>query len=191
MLAVIVTTIGAFSLYWYSGGPDFGARYWYLMLVPCTALAARGIDVLGQKVNAGSSGTNCGATYVMVAVLSLSALTLINYVPWRSLDKYYHYLLMRPGVEALAQTYQFGRSLVLIQGAESPDYPSAAIYNPLNLHADAPIFAWDYSAEVRAQVISAYADRPIWIVEGPTLTHGGYVVSKGPLSARDLLGQQH
>ena len=34
-----------------------------------------------------------------------------------------------------------------------------------------------------AEVLSAYADRKVWIIEGPTVTHGGYRVVAGPLTA--------
>ena len=30
------------SLYWFSGGPDFGPRYWYQMILPCAVLTIRG-----------------------------------------------------------------------------------------------------------------------------------------------------
>ena len=42
MLAVIVSVIGIHSLYWFSGGPDFGARYWFLIIIPCIAIGCQG-----------------------------------------------------------------------------------------------------------------------------------------------------
>ena len=61
---------------------------------------------------------------------------------------------------------------------------SAAIYNPLDLHADAPIYVWDRSEEVRNKILSLYPDRPVWVLEGPTVTHGGYRIAAGPLRAK-------
>ncbi|HET9532885.1 MAG TPA: hypothetical protein VFQ92_21195, partial [Blastocatellia bacterium] len=69
------------------------------------------------------------------------------------------------------------------------DYASAAIYNPLDLRADAPIYAWDESPEVRSQVLEAYRDRPVWIVDGHSITGRGFEVVKGPLSAQELIAE--
>jgi hypothetical protein len=188
MIAAIAAVFVAHIFYWFSGGPDFGARYWYLMLVPCVALTVRGIQFMGQKLEVGAAGSEAR---VIVLVLSFCALTLINYFPWRAIDKYHHYLRMRPDIRYLSRRHGFGKSLVLIRGKRHPDYASAAIYNPIDLHADAPIYAWDRSQEVRARTLSAYADRPVWIVEGPSITGGGFKVVEGPLSARELLASEH
>ena len=90
---------------------------------------------------------------------------------------------MRPDVRELARANNFGRSLVLVRGERFPDYMSAAIYNPLDLHADVPIYVWDRSPEVRATILSLYPDRSVWVLEGPTLTHEGYRIAAGPLTA--------
>ena len=42
----MIGDIGTFFFYWYSGGPDFGARYWYLILVPLVVLSVRGLQAL-------------------------------------------------------------------------------------------------------------------------------------------------
>jgi hypothetical protein len=110
-------------------------------------------------------------------------MTLIIYIPWRAVDKYHNYLRMRADVRDLAVQRGFGRSLVLVRGERFPDYASAAIYNPLDLQADAPVYVWDRSAEVRAKIMSLYPDRPVWVLEGPTITGAGYRVAEGPLRA--------
>lgn len=189
MLAVLAAVFGALSLYWFSGGPDFGARYWYLMAIPLVALSVRGIEFLETAFQRSSYCAATQSPRVVVAVLSLSVLALVNFFPWRAIDKYYHYLGMRPDVRHLAQEYRFGKSIVLIRGAVHPDYQSAWVYNPLDPQADAPIYAWDKSPLVRAQVLQAYSDRPVWIVNGPTITRAGYEVLAGPLSARELAAQ--
>ena len=190
MISVIVSIFGAHIFYWFSGGPDFGARYWYLMLVPCIALAVRGIWFIERAFESGSVGSADQSARVMVAVLSLCIFTLVNYFPWRAIDKYHHYLRMRPDIPHLAKDYGFGKSLVLIRGDWHPDYESAAAYNSLDLHSNAPVYAWDRNPEVRAKLLSAYSDRQVWIVDGPSLTRGGFKVSEGPLSARILLAQE-
>jgi hypothetical protein len=87
----------------------------------------------------------------------------------------------------LAETFDFGESLVLIRGESPADYASAAIYNPLDFQEAEPIYAWDRGAEVRAQVLAAYPDRKVWLVDGPSITKQGYKVVAGPLSADTLL----
>jgi hypothetical protein len=181
MLAVLAAVVGAYSLYWYSGGPDFGARYWYLTLIPLIALAIRGVEFLEWKLRFAS------ATPVLVGVLALGVMSLINYLPWRAIDKYHHYLRMRPDIPRLAQTYGFGKSLVLVRGDSHPDYASAWIYNPLDLHADVPLYAWDRDEDTRTRLLKAFPDRRVWIVEGPSITQGSFRVVAGPLSANELL----
>jgi hypothetical protein len=125
----------------------------------------------------------CARALIAVSALGLTALT--NYFPWRAIDKYHHYQNMRSDIRDLAAEYNFGRSLVLIRGEGHPDYASAAVYNPLDLTSSAPAYAWDRSDEVRRRLLETYPDRPIWILEGPTLTGRGYRIQAGPLRAGD------
>ncbi|MFN2399265.1 MAG: ArnT family glycosyltransferase [Gemmatimonadaceae bacterium] len=178
MLAVLVSVVGIHSFYWFSGGPDFGARYWYLILVPCIALTARGVEILADQI--AKVVTGAGARVVLAALL-LCLLSVATFVPWRSLDKYYHYRRMRPDIRDLARERSFGRSLVLVQGRRHPDYASAVAYNPVDLNANAPVYAWDRGPEVRTRLMDIYADRPIWVVAGPTITGRGFEVLAGPL----------
>ena len=58
----------------------------------------------------------------------------------------------------------------------------AAIYNPLDVRADAPVYAHDRDDATRAELLRAYADRPVWILDGPSRTHAGYRIVAGPLA---------
>jgi 4-amino-4-deoxy-L-arabinose transferase-like glycosyltransferase len=186
MLAVILAVFAAFFFYYFSGGPDFGARYWFLMIVPLVALSVRGIQYLEGKLDDRLPGNSA---LVLSMVLVLGVMALVNYFPWRAIDKYYHYLNMRPDIRELAEEYNFGRSLVLISGNEHPDYASAFVYNPIDMQADAPIYAWDQSEDVRRQVVSAYLDRPVWFVNGPTVTQAGYEIVAGPISGEQVINK--
>lgn len=189
MAGVIAGVFGVYFFYWYSGGPDFGARYWYLMLVPCVALTVRAIQFFQSKLESGQTADPYASARVTAAVLLLSCSALVNYFPWRAVDKYHHYLNMRPDIRELARDYNFGKSLVLIRGNSYPDYASAAVYNPLDLHDDAPVYAWDQGPEVRFPLLEAYRDRPVWIVEGHSITGRGFVVVRGPISAPALIAE--
>ena len=196
MLATIAAVFTAHIFYWFSGGPDFGARYWYLMIIPCVALTVHGIQFLEKKLDSNGFKTSGAISFsqngrVLMMALSLCVMTLINYFPWRAIDKYHHYLGMRPDIRYLSRQYDFGKSLVLIRGERFPDYASAAIYNPVDLLAAAPVYAWDRNPEVRARALSAYADRSVWIIDGPSITGAGFKVVEGPIPARDLLARSN
>jgi hypothetical protein len=186
-VVVLSTIAGIHTFYWFSGGPDFGARYWFLLIVSCTALAARGIMELDYAVAATTTPAPPASRGVpparaLGAALVLSFGALVTFFPWRAVDKYYHYRNMRPDIREIARTRSLGRSLVFIRGARHPDYASAAIYNPLDLRAEVPLYVWDASERAREQALAAYADRPVWIIDGPTRTKNGFRVAAGPLS---------
>jgi hypothetical protein len=193
MLAVILVVAGLHSFYWFSGGPDFGARYWFLVIVPCVTLSARGAVVLAERLRNGAA-THEQSSHegrVFVGVLALCVMAIVNFFPWRAIDKYHGYRGLRPYIRELAAQHEFGRSLVLIRSPGSDvygayDYASAAVYNPLDLHADAPIYAWERNPSVRDRLLDTYRDRPVWILNGPTPDHAGFEVVAGPLSSTDL-----
>ncbi len=181
MIAVLATIIGLHGFYWFSGGPDFGARYWFLILVPLLVLVARGIEE--TEVPFKARGTGAGA---LEAAALLTGIALVTFVPWRAVDKYYHYRGMRPDVRSIAAQLPTGPSLVLVRGNRHPDFHSAAAYNPVDLFAGVPVYAWDRGPEVRKQLLEAYGHRLVWIVEGPTITHDGFRIVAGPLTAEQV-----
>jgi hypothetical protein len=191
MLAPILTIPAIYSLYWFSGGPDFGARYWYLMVIPLLVLTVKGIHFIEQKLGTRHVGFRIHGTRVVVATLALSLFALINHFPWRAIDKYHHYRGMRPEIRDIAKKHGFGKSLVLIRtkpGTYS-DYLSAWTYNPLDPYADDPIYAWDRNPEIREKLLRAYSDRKVWIVNAPSITHKGFEVISGPVSGTEILAQ--
>lgn len=158
-----------YSLYWFSGGPDFGARYWHLMIVPLVIWTARAMENQAQAVTA-----------ALAMVLAAAC-----FVPWRAVDKYHGYLNMRPGLRETRFDDQ-GPALVLVRGPRFPDYASASYYNSLDFQGPV-VFAWDRDPAMRAAVLAAYPGRRVYTVEGPTATQGGYrILSSAPdLSAPD------
>ena len=187
---VMLASLGAVMLghcfYWFSGGPDFGARYWFLASVPLAALAARAVETFALSAP-GTDRAPDNALRLIVAVGLLCLSTLLTFVPWRAIDKYHNYRRMQPGIQQLAADADFGRSLVLIQGNRDEDYASAAAYNPIDLSAPVPIYVWSRDDHVTEEVLAVYRDRPVWIVNGPSLTGSRYVIERGPVSAAELL----
>ena len=178
MLAAAFVVAGIHSFYWFSGGPDFAARYWFLIIVPLCALTASGVRRLSPDTAARAR--------VSLGIAALSASAVLTFLPWRASDKYWHFRRMEPGIAQLAATRGMTGAIVLVRGPRHPDYHAAAIFNPLDLRADRTIFAWDRSRSVREQVVRAYPDRSVWFVDGPSVTRRGYEVSAGPLPPGSL-----
>ncbi|MEJ2372160.1 MAG: hypothetical protein P8Y07_15075, partial [Gemmatimonadales bacterium] len=111
--------------------------------MPCVLLTARGIQMFDERLEDGRPERAYAAT-LLAGVLCL--VSIATFIPWRAVDKYRHYRGMRPDILRLAESYDFGRSLVLVRGDRHPDYASAFTYNPLDLQADGPIYAWDKNA---------------------------------------------
>lgn len=187
-LALWVLVFTAHIFYWFSGGPDFGARYWYLMIGPCVVFTARGAQELMHRLTKDRADEGVAKNSGVYAMLILLvALSLATFLPWRAVDKYYHYLGMRGDVAEMAAKNRFGKSLVLIRGNKFPDFASAAIYNPLDLVNGETIYAWDENEVVHSKLLRSYSDRLVWILEGPSITRHGYRIVEGPVSAQKLL----
>ena len=178
MLGFVAAIVVSNSFYWFAGGPDFGARYWYLVILPLTVLTVSGLRRLEARVEQPSRAA--------ALVLALTGLALVTFVPWRATDKYDGFRGMNADVRRLAERTDFGRSLVLVHGRRHPEFASAAVYNPLDLEADAPIYAWNRDSETRRALIEHYADRTIWLV-GPDEQAGGWTVLRGPATAEVAL----
>ena len=83
-------------------------------------------------------------------------------------------------VRELARQRNFGRSLVLIRGNRHPDFASAAAYNPVDLGGGETIYAWARTPEIAAVARAAFPDRPVWVIDGPTITGRGFVITEAP-----------
>lgn len=167
----------AHVFYWHGGGPDLGARYWYLCVVPLVAFTLRGADAIHSRLfpEAGTGLQRLGAVIALAAIIAL-----IDFMPWRALGKYYHYRRVRADLTRLAREHRFGRSLVFIREKEDRDYASAVVFNDPALRSDAPVYARDLGPESRSLVSQRFANRPVWIVEA-VAPGGRFQVVSGPL----------
>jgi hypothetical protein len=89
---------------------------------------------------------------VRAFALALVGIAWCTWMPWRALDKYGHYRGMAPELRGVGERVG-ARSLVIVQGDRHPHYASAAVENPLDLEADAPVFAWDASPGTLRRVL--------------------------------------
>jgi len=185
----IVFVVVSFGTFWYHGGPDFGPRYWFICIVPFVVLTIRGMTKLSEAVSE-SPSNNAIDPRIAAAAMMLCLMSGVSYLTWRASDKYYRYLEMQPGIADLAKRENFGKALVLVRGDEHPDYQSAWIFNDPNFNGNGPLYARDKSVEIREQLLHAYPDRPVFLVDGPTLTGGEYVLRAGPVTSQSLLEEE-
>jgi hypothetical protein len=158
MLGSVAAVIAAYSLYWFSGGPDFGARYWYLALLPLVILTARGFQTALSHWPAPRLG----------ALLFLAGLiTLLSFMPWRSVGRYHNYRGLNNDMARLAHRVQFGPALVFVQHRYEYDYARAFVQNPPTLAATerGPIYARDQGQQSRDRLVARFPQRPVWFVK--------------------------
>jgi hypothetical protein len=176
-LLVAASVIFAHSFYWFSGGPDFGSRYWYQTLIPLAVLTARGIQEL-QARRTRSAGALASRS-VLAFIFVSSAVAMVNFVPWRSLGKYYQYRGMSAHVGELAESCDFGQSLVYIDDTNRDDYPPAFIFNPPSLDAPGPIYVRNLGEASVRRVAAAFPGRSLWFVSGSPLRNEPFRVEAG------------
>ena len=171
-----VVVIGQ-GLYWYAGA-DYGARYWYQVLIPCCVLAAKAL-----------SSTSVPMPRMASAALVLSLIGVCIFVPWRAATKYLGYRGMNDSVVRLLRECPMSNGLVLVRDAmgDAPFgvYAAAAVLNRPDFSGSAPVFARAVSADVTRKLEAAFPGRPVWeiavprqpmesarIVAGPACTEG-------------------
>lgn len=179
-LLIIGSVVAGHSFFWFSGGPDFGARYWYQLLIPLVILTARGIQVLrGRWIE--RNGTPSGAARVAIFVAIASLVAMLTFVPWRALEKYPDYRGMNADLARLSQEYDFEQSVVFVTVQEPRDYARALILNPPTLNSSGTIYAQDLGPESRATVMSHYPGRKVWRIEAIE-AGGSYTILSEPSS---------
>lgn len=180
-IGIILATVLGHSFFWFSGGPDIGARYWYQALLPLSVLSVRGgIAARRQLIRLGASGL---ARFRVIAfVLVASVVAFINVVPWRAVTKYYRYRGMSADIGRLAETHNFGDALVFIQQIHKEDYASAFIFNPTSLNKSGTIYVLDAGPSPRAAVLRHFSSRPVWIVGRSSSDDKRMRVLSGPIA---------
>lgn len=185
--AAFVAVVAVHSVYWFSGGPDFGARYWFLAIIPLVLLAARTLTSVELFEVPNTAPNTSARVAVLPCALLCIVLAMGVFVPWRAYDKYRGYRGMTAAVRPLRADPQFANALVLVRGRAHPDVASAAVYDSFDPSDTAPLFVWDRDADMRQRLARAYAQRKFFIVDGPSVTGAGYRVVAGPFDADAVL----
>jgi hypothetical protein len=170
---IAAAVVAGHSAYWFGGGPDIGARYWYQLLLPLVVLTSRGIFELARRPALGAASV---ASLVAFGIVS----ALLTFVPWRCLEKYYDYRGIGADIDRLAKERKFGHSVVFVKSSDPSDYTSALIFNPPTLASPGAIYARDVGPARRAAIATSLGRTRVWIVarSGP---HHRFQVIAGPL----------
>lgn len=180
-LAVALAVCLGYQVYWFGGGPDFGARYWYQALVPFVLLTVRGVREARRRLRASEAPPGERASSRLgVFVAGATLVALATFVPWRALGKYHDFRGMNADVERLADRHGIRGALVFVREAEDYDYPRAFILNPPTLASDGTIYARDLGPEVRRQVEAHFPSRPVWIIAGTGDPSTGFEIVRRP-----------
>ena len=165
-LALGALIIFGHSLYWFSGGPDFGARYWYLALIPLLILTVRGIQVLSWERKNRSDHNRFRR--VGMAVTAAVVCSLVTFIPWRAMDKYYHYRDIRADAGEIIERNVPSGALVLVESDRVADYEAIFNKNPVDLNSGGTIIATSKGIESRHMLKAMYPGRPVFLLERKT-----------------------
>lgn len=165
-------------VYWFAGGPDFGARYWYPALLGFVFLSVRGMQVVAER--AGELARARAYRRVLLFAAVAVACAWVSFVPWRATTKYYRYRDIGRHVGRLASQLHMDDALVFVRSEHRTDYQAAFSFNPPTLQQRGTIFARDAGPESRRAVIAAFPTRPIWLLELDPKTQR-LTATRGPL----------
>jgi hypothetical protein len=162
-LGIALSFLLGYNTYWFSGGPDLGARYWYPAILAFAAIAARGVEMTAARLRLNAVPDSAARLAVVVMVATISAAMVV--LPWRAVSKHYRYRGIGGDVRELAASQSFGHALVFVKsGPNKRDYASAFVLNPPTLESPGTIYAWDAGPANRAAVVARFADRPVWVI---------------------------
>ncbi len=179
MLAMLVAIVGGHVFYWAPGGPDFGARYWYLLIVPLTVLTVRGIEVaIARLARPDTRPVVAGRVLGLVALASLSA--ILTVLPWRALTKYHRYRDIGRDIHVLTERQGISNALVFVRSPLRSDYQAAFVFNPRNHQEPGNIFARELDEARAAKVLAHFPTRPVWIIGRGPDPGSGLTILGGP-----------
>jgi hypothetical protein len=180
LMVGIVAAVGLLHMaYWYPGGPDFGPRFWYLMIVPFAVFTVHGAMALGTQLAAATGGRH-GGRRVGAAMVIASLTALLAGLPWRATAKYHRYRDIGADVRTLASGGQWRNALVFVDATDRADYQSAFNFLSPTLDGEDPVFALDAGPLHRRDVLRRFPERPVWVIGRPPDRSNRLVILGGP-----------
>jgi len=164
-IAFVGALVALFVLCGIGGGADYGARAWYLTIVPLLWLTVRGWTTASELLEA--VFPDHGARERLAATCAvLVAVGAGVFVPWRAVGKYVDYRGYHADYRRLDVGGELDGALVLVRTPSDVDYGSAFLRNAPEPGPTDPIFARDVDPETTRRLIEAYPDRPVVRVDG-------------------------
>lgn len=180
VVGLVAFIVVGHSFYWGHGGPDFGARYWYLMLVPMAVLTVRGLEtVIHGLASRGSTDLLAARAGIFVALACASA--MLTVVPWRAAVKYDRYRGIARDFQNIVELHGIENSLIFVRSPRRSDYQAAFTFNPPTLDYGGNVFARDAGARNANAVLAHFPGRPVWVVGRESETDSTIDVIAGPL----------
>ncbi len=159
-IALAVVLPAGYSLYWFSGGPDHGARYWYPLLVPFLLFTARSIERLHAMWRRPDT---LPFVRPMVGVAVLAA--CLTFVPWRATTKYFRYREVGADLSQEVSRRGIQHALVFVHAPERETYQAGFNYNSPRLDGPDNVYARLLDVQSRERLTAHFADRDWWIAE--------------------------
>lgn len=170
-LSLLALLLIAYNAYWFSGGPDFGARYWYLVILPALHLTMRGIETVRERWE-GSQRTSIVRERLALLVSAACLVACLVFPVWRATTKYVEYRGFHADYVRLAEQESLRGALVFIRSSEQgtyrdvgdadpdPEYSSAFFASDF-VHREGPIFLRDLGPAVNAQAVAFWRPRSV------------------------------
>ncbi len=166
LVSVVVLALG-YNLYWFSGGPDFGPRYWFSMFLPVLWLSGRGLTALVETLE---ENDEAAAARMWALVSTMALISLLVFVSWRCVAKYHDYRGFHSDYRRMMEAGVFGSSVVFVDTPQEVDYGCAFLLNTFPIRKDSPIFVRDLGIAGNARVMRAYSGRSAVFVDGRAKT---------------------
>ena len=185
LAALMFALLAAYTLYWFSGGSDYGPRYWYLTILSLAWFTLRGAEIVGAAARE-SEPDAIAAQRLRLAFAAAAAIALFCFLPWRAIGKYDGYRGFHTQYRDLVRDHDLGGTLVLLRSHESSDWSSAFATMWPTPDSDAPVFARDLDDATARSLVAAFPQRPVVVVEGRNGPGERVRIVEGPLSPGTL-----
>lgn len=180
-IGLAATVVFGHSFYWFSGGPDYGARYWYQVLPAIVLLTARWFVRLTERSGPLPWTPRFGVR-ATIALTGAVVIATVVVMPWRATNKYPGRRGMQSGLAKLEKQHDWSNALIFIDAGIPEDYSSAFIRNSPDTAMRAPLYVRHLNEDADSAVSAAFPDRVVWKVSGPARSTGTYRVVAGPTS---------
>lgn len=175
-LGYVASVVGAFSCYWFSGGSDFGPKYWYVLL-PATVVL---LGLWGDRIRRALPEQHALRPVAPAALVAVVLLSGLHFLPWRLVDRYYHRKPCPANLAALERTHDWDNALVFVENARSENFGQAFVRNDVDFEPPGPVYARRVDPETDARLAAWFKGRQVWVIRAPSHPGEDFVVLSGP-----------